>query len=153
MLDVKFVREHQEEVERALKNRGQEISLEEFRRREAERRQFLTRLEELRYERNTLSKEVGALMQAGKRDEAKPLRDRVTAINEESKDLETETESQDAWVREFLLNLPNLPHESVPLGAVQRRQPGGAHLGGGPPVRLFPSGPLGYRGEPGHPGF
>ncbi|MDO9532563.1 MAG: serine--tRNA ligase [Deltaproteobacteria bacterium] len=117
MLDVKFVREHQEEVERALKNRGQEISLEEFRRREAERRQFLTRLEELRCERNTLSKEVGALMQAGKRDEAKPLRDRVTSINAESKDLEAQSEAQDAWVREFLLNLPNLPHESVPLGA------------------------------------
>ena len=81
MLDVKFVREHQEKVEQALKNRGQAISLEEFRRREAERRQFLTRLEELRHERNTLSKEVGALMQAGKRDKAKPLRDRVTAIN------------------------------------------------------------------------
>ncbi|MBU4354266.1 MAG: serine--tRNA ligase [Proteobacteria bacterium] len=117
MLDVKFVREHQEEVEQALKNRGQEISLDEFRRREAERRQFLTRLEELRHERNTLSKEVGALMQAGKRDEAKPLRDRVTAINEESKNLEAQTEAQDAWVRDFLLNLPNLPHESVPLGA------------------------------------
>jgi seryl-tRNA synthetase len=117
MLDVKFVREHQEEVEQALRNRGQAISLEEFRRREAERRQFLTRLEELRFERNTLSKEVGALMQAGNRDEAKPLRDRVTYINEESKNLEAQTEAQDAWVREFLLNLPNLPHESVPLGA------------------------------------
>jgi seryl-tRNA synthetase len=117
MLDVKFVREHQEEVERALKNRGQEISLEEFRRREAERRRFLTRLEELRYERNSLSKEVGALMQAGKRDEAKPLRDRVTSINEESKNLEAQAEAQDTWVREFLLNLPNIPHESVPLGA------------------------------------
>jgi seryl-tRNA synthetase len=117
MLDVKFVREHQEEVERALRNRGQKITLEEFRRREVERRQFLTRLEELRHERNTLSKEVGALMQAGKRDEAKPLRDRSTAINEESKDLEARTEAQDAWVREFLLNLPNLPHESVPIGA------------------------------------
>src|SRR3989339_552134 len=109
MLDVKFVREHQEEVERALKNRGQEITLKEFRLREAERRQFLTRLEELRHERNTLSKEVGALMQAGKRDEAKPLRDRSTAINEESKDLEAQTEAQDSWVREFLLHLPNLP--------------------------------------------
>jgi seryl-tRNA synthetase len=117
MLDVKFVREHQEEVEQALKNRGQAIALEEFRRRDAERRQFLTRLEELRYERNTLSKEVGALMQAGKRDEAKPLRDRVTSINEESKKLETQTEAQDAWVREFLLHLPNIPHESVPIGA------------------------------------
>ena len=117
MLDVKFVREHQEKVEQALKNRGQAISLEEFRRREAERRQFLTRLEELRHERNTLSKEVGALMQAGKRDEAKPLRDRVNAVNEESKNLEAQAEAQDAWVREFLLHLPNLPHESVPLGA------------------------------------
>jgi seryl-tRNA synthetase len=116
MLDLKFVREHQEEVEQALKNRGQEISLEEFRRREAERRQLLTRLEELRHERNTLSKEVGALMQAGKRDEAQPLRDRVTAINDESKNLEARTEAQDAWVRDFLLHLPNLPHESVPLG-------------------------------------
>jgi seryl-tRNA synthetase len=117
MLDVKFVREHQEEVEQALRNRGQEISLEDFRRREAERRQFLTRLEELRHERNTLSKEVGVLMQAGKRDEAKPLRDRVTALNEESKNLEAQTEAQDTWVRWFLLHLPNLPHESVPLGA------------------------------------
>jgi seryl-tRNA synthetase len=117
MLDLKFVREHQEEVEQALKNRGQAISLEEYRRREAERRQLLTRLEELRHERNTLSKEVGALMQAGKRDEAKPLRDRVTAINDESKNLEAQAEAQDSWVREFLLNLPNIPHESVPLGA------------------------------------
>jgi seryl-tRNA synthetase len=117
MLDVKFVREHQEEVEQALRNRGQEISLEEFRRREAERRQFLTRLEELRRERNTLSKEVGALMQAGKRDEAQQLRDRVTAINEESKNSEARTEAQDAWVRDFLLQMPNLPHESVPIGA------------------------------------
>ena len=117
MLDLKFVREHPEVVEQALKNRGQEISLDEYRRREAERRRLLTRLEELRHERNTLSKEVGALMQAGKRDEAQPRRDRVTAINEESKNLEAQTEAQDSWVRDFLLNLPNLPHESVPLGA------------------------------------
>ena len=110
------MREHPEVVEQALKNRGQEISLDEYRRREAERRQVLTRLEELRHERNTLSKEVGPLMQAGKRDEAQPLRDRVTTINEESKNLEAQTEAQESWVRDFLLNLPNLPHESVPLG-------------------------------------
>ena len=61
-------------MEQALKNRGQAISLEEYREREAERRQFLTRLEELRHERNTLSKEVGALMQAGKRDEAEQVK-------------------------------------------------------------------------------
>jgi seryl-tRNA synthetase len=123
MLDIKFVREHLEEVEQALKNRGQKISLDEYRQREAERRRLLTRVEELRHERNTLSSEVGALMKAGKRDAAQPFRDRVTAINEESKNLEAQAEAQDSWVREFLLNLPNIPHESVPLGASAEDNP------------------------------
>jgi seryl-tRNA synthetase len=117
MLDIKFVRDHLERVEQALKNRGQEISLEEYRRRETERRQLLTRLEELRHERNTLSKEVGALMKAGKRDAAQSLKDRASAVNDDIKRLEGQAEAQDSWVREFLLNLPNMPHESVPLGA------------------------------------
>jgi seryl-tRNA synthetase len=117
MLDLKFVREHQEEVEQALKNRGQAISLDEYRGREAERRQLLTRLEELRHERNTLSKEVGALMQAGKRDEAQASRARATQVNTGIKNLEAQAEAQDNWVRDFLLNLPNIPHESVPVGA------------------------------------
>ncbi|MEJ2672516.1 MAG: serine--tRNA ligase [Deltaproteobacteria bacterium] len=123
MLDIKFVREHLEEVETALKNRGQEISLEDYRGREAERRRLLTRLDELRHERNNLSKEVGGLMKAGRRQEVQPLRDRVTAINEESKDLEAQAEAQDFWVREFLLNLPNIPHESVPVGASAEDNP------------------------------
>ncbi len=123
MLDIKFVREHLEEVQQALKNRGQEISLDEYQEREAARRQLLTRVEELRHERNTLSNEVGGLMKAGKRDEAQPLRDRVTVINEESKDLEAQAEAQDAWVREFLLNLPNIPHKSVPIGASAEDNP------------------------------
>ena len=117
MLDPKFVREHLEDVERALKNRGQEISLDEFRRREAERRQLLTRLEELRHERNTLSQEVGGLMKAGKQAEAQPLRDRVSALNEERENLEGQAVAQDLWVQDFLLNLPNIPHASVPIGA------------------------------------
>ena len=117
MLDLKFVREHQEEVEQALKNRGQGLSLDEYRGREAERRLLLTRLEELRHERNTRSKEVGALMKAGKQDEAERAKAQATSINTRIKDLEAQTEAQDSWVRDFLLNLPNLPHESVPVGA------------------------------------
>ncbi len=117
MLDPKFVREHLEDVERALKNRGQEISLDEFRRREAERRQLLTRLEEWRHTRNTLSKEVGVLIKAGKRDAAQSLKDQVAAVNYDIKCLEDQAEAQDSWVQDFLLNLPNMPHVSVPIGA------------------------------------
>jgi seryl-tRNA synthetase len=117
MLDLKFVREHLEQVQQALKNRGQEISLEEFLQREGERRRLLTRLEELRHERNTLSQQVGALMKSGKKAEAEPLKQRVSGINTESKTLEAGVEEQETWVRSFLLNLPNLPHSSVPIGA------------------------------------
>jgi seryl-tRNA synthetase len=117
MLDPKFVRGHLEDVEWALKNRGQEVSLDEFRRREAERRQLLTRLESLRHERNTLSHEIGVLMKMGERTEAQPLRDRVSAINKEREILEAQAEAKDSWVQDFLLNLPNIPHASVPIGA------------------------------------
>ena len=117
MLDIKFVRDHLETVAQALENRGQAISLEEFRRREAQRRQLLTRLEDLRHERNTLSKEVGALMKAGKQAEGQELKERAAQVNAGIKGLEGEAEAQDDWVREFLLTLPNIPHPSVPVGA------------------------------------
>jgi seryl-tRNA synthetase len=132
MLDLKFVREHLEEVEQALKNRGQEISLEEYRQREAERRRLLTRLEELRHERNLLSKEVGTLMKAGRRDEAEQVKARATSINVSIKDLEAQAEAQDSWVQDFLLNLPNMPHASVPLGASADDNPV-VHTWGEPP--------------------
>ncbi|MDD2902836.1 MAG: hypothetical protein PHU44_10430, partial [Syntrophales bacterium] len=95
MLDLKFVRDHLAEVEQALKNRGMEVSLEEFLHREGERRRLLTRVEELRHERNTLSHQVGALMKAGNKAEAEPLKQRVAAINTETKTLEAGAEEQD----------------------------------------------------------
>ena len=117
MLDLKFVRDHLAAVEQALKNRGMEVSLEEFLHRDGERRRLLTRVEELRHERNTLSQQVGTLMKAGNKTEAEPLKQRVAAINSETKTLEAGVEEQDTWVKDFLLNIPNLPHSSVPLGA------------------------------------
>jgi seryl-tRNA synthetase len=123
MLDLKFVREHLDLVKQALKNRGLEVSLEEFSRREGERRRVLAEVEALRAERNTLSQQVGALMKAGKKEEAQPLKDRVSIINVETKSLEAGVEEEDSWVKDFLLNLPNLPHSSVPLGASAQDNP------------------------------
>jgi seryl-tRNA synthetase len=126
MLDLKFVREHLDLVKLALKNRGAEISLGElssFEQSEKWRRQFLAQLEELRHERNTLSQQVGALMKAGKKEEAEPLKQRVSAINSETKTLETQVADEETKVRDFLLNLPNLPHASVPIGASAEDNP------------------------------
>jgi seryl-tRNA synthetase len=137
MLDLKFVRDHLERVEQALKNRGlSQVSLEEFRGRDAERRRLLTQVESLRHERNTLSQEVGQLMKAGKKAAAEPLKLRVAVINEDIKALEVRAAEHDAWVRDFLLTLPNLPHETVPLGAGSDDNPV-AHTWGEPPSFAF----------------
>jgi seryl-tRNA synthetase len=123
MLDLKFVREHLSEVKQALRNRGLEISLDEFAQKDGGRRAALAALEELRHERNVLSQEVGLKMKAGQRQEAEPLRKRVTAINEKIKALEEQAAEYDSWVRDFLLNLPNLPHVSVPVGTSSEDNP------------------------------
>ncbi|MCX5888893.1 MAG: serine--tRNA ligase [Deltaproteobacteria bacterium] len=117
MLDLKFVRDHLPEVEQAMKNRGLAISLDDFHLHEGERRRLLTQVEDLRHQRNTLSQEIGKLMKAGNTEEAQSLRTRVAVINEDTKDLENRAEQHDAWVRDFLLTLPNLPHATVPIGA------------------------------------
>jgi len=94
-----------------------DISLEKFHLHDGERRRMLTKVEELRHQRNKLSQETGQLMKEGKQEEAHTLRTRVAIINEDIKHLEDRAAKHDAWVRHFLLTMPNLPHSSVPIGA------------------------------------
>ncbi|MFP3868727.1 MAG: serine--tRNA ligase [Desulfobacteraceae bacterium] len=115
MLEVRYVREHLAEVQAALKNRGQEQSLEDFVALDAARRQLLAEVEALRHERNTASEEVGRLKKAGQ--DANFLIDRVRQVNQRIKAIEGELAEKEAEVRTVLLDLPNLPHHSVPVGA------------------------------------
>ncbi|MCL4500269.1 MAG: serine--tRNA ligase [Deltaproteobacteria bacterium] len=117
MLDLKFVRDHLPEVEQAMKHRGAEISLADFRLHDGERRRLVARVEDLRHQRNALSQEIGGLIKGGKPEEAQAIRTRVTVINEDIKALEVRAEEHEIWMQEFLLNMPNLPHTSVPIGA------------------------------------
>jgi seryl-tRNA synthetase len=117
MLDLKFVRENLHEVAQALKNRGLEISLDEFMTKDQERRATLAKLDDLRHQRNTLSEEVGKKKKAGLHTEAQPFMDKVKEINQEIADLDSHAKAYDTWHKDFLLNLPNLPDATVPPGA------------------------------------
>jgi len=117
MLDLKFVRDNIGKVEMALRNRGLNISLNEFFDKDIDRRRALIEIDELRHKRNTLSDEVGKKKKAGLHAEAQPLMDQVKEINQKIKEWETEADKHDPWVKDFLLTLPNLPDASVPLGA------------------------------------
>jgi len=123
MLDLRFVREHVDEVQEALKKRGLDISLDEFLAKDRERRAALTRLDELRHQRNALSDEVGRMKRAGLQVEAQPLIAQVKDINQQIKALEDQVDELDLWVMDFLLNLPNLPDPSVPFGLTSDDNP------------------------------
>jgi seryl-tRNA synthetase len=123
MLDLRLVRERLKDVEQAMRNRGLEVSLKEFRDRDEERRRELTHLESHRSHRNAWSQEIGQLLKAGQREEAENLKTKVKEANEAIGLHEGKVKEAEAWIADFLLNLPNLPHASVPVGATSDDNP------------------------------
>ena len=127
MLSIQFVREHPEEVRRALARRNTEAPLDEVLALDAERRRVLTEAESLRAERNTISKEIAKLSREAKTAETKEakhaehrrsdlvarssfLGERVTVLEDELRELEGK-------LRSLLLEIPNIPADDVPDGA------------------------------------
>ncbi len=116
MLDIRFVRENLALVKEKLARRGVTVALDDVERLDAERRQKIARADALRAERNRTSEEIGRLVRSGQREQADALRLRMRDVGEEIKHLEAEIAQLDAELQARLLALPNLPHDSVPIG-------------------------------------
>ena len=114
MLDLKFVRANPQLVIDALAKRGGKISLDGFLSLEEERRSILSKVEEMKARRNSASKEVGKKKQAG--EDATAIMAEMRALGEEIEQLDARLKEVEAGLNEIMLNLPNLPHESVPVG-------------------------------------
>jgi seryl-tRNA synthetase len=118
MLDINFVRENLATVRDALANRNFPAdTLDKFAELDAERRRVITEADALNQARNAASKEIGALMQAGKRDEAEARKSEVAGLKETQAELEKARDAADAEMRELLAGLPNIPADDVPVGA------------------------------------
>src|SRR5882762_1103628 len=118
MLDLNYVRENLESVRAALAKRGMPATgLDDFAQADAERRRVIAESDQLNAERNTASREIGALMKDGKREEADGRRKAVNELKERIAELDRNREEVEARMRELLSTLPNIPHESVPVGA------------------------------------
>ncbi|MFH0971844.1 MAG: serine--tRNA ligase [Candidatus Micrarchaeota archaeon] len=114
MLDIKIIRESPDAVKTALKNRRVEAPLEELIQKDLEWRGNLQKTEELRKQRNSISKEINGLLKAKKdathkMQEAKEIPDKIKQIDERLRVIEGER-------RLYELLMPNIPHSSVPLG-------------------------------------
>lgn len=80
------------------------------------RRVAQTELDSILAEQNSIAREVGMLMKSGKKEEAEAAKAKVAALKEESKSLESKMNDSANEMNDLLVQLPNLPHTSVPLG-------------------------------------
>src|SRR5713101_338982 len=116
MLDLNYVRENLESVRAALEKRSLPASiLDDFVQADSIRRRAIAESDQLNADRNTASREIGALMKEGKREEADARRKAVNELKDRIAELDQKREQADARIHELLSTLPNIPHESVPV--------------------------------------
>ncbi|MFC4519390.1 serine--tRNA ligase [Cupriavidus pinatubonensis] len=114
MLDIQLFRKDIDAVAQRLATRGFQLDVAAFQALEGERKQLQTQTEELQSRRNSLSKQIGMLK--GKGEDASAVMAEVGGIGDTLKASAARLEEIQAQVSELMLSIPNLPHESVPVG-------------------------------------
>lgn len=123
MLDIRFVRENQEAVATAMKNRNASWDSARFSELDEARRSAITEEEALQAERNAASKAIGQMMAAGKKDEAEAAKERVRAINEKIAAAGERRDEAEGALSALLLATPNMPADSTPIGVDENDNP------------------------------
>lgn len=117
MLDLNFVRDNLDVVRSGLGNRNfPSDALDTFVELDAERRSVIGESDQINALRNSASKEIGTLMQSGKREEADAKKAEVAGLKDKQTGLELRRDDAEASMRELLAGLPNIPASDVPVG-------------------------------------
>lgn len=117
MLDLNFVRENLDSVRQAFADRNFPADgLDRFVELDAERRRVIGEADRINQLRNAASKEIGGLMQSGKRDEAEAKKAEVAGLKDQQAELEKARDASEAEMHELLAGLPNIPAADVPVG-------------------------------------
>lgn len=119
MLDIKFLRSNPEAVKENIRKKFQDEKLplvDEVLTMDQEFRAAKVRCDDLRAQRNTLSKQIGGLMAKGQKDEAEQVKKQVTDMANELAELEKREETLTAEIRRRMLVIPNIIDPSVPIG-------------------------------------
>ena len=114
MLDIRLIRENPDAVRERLARKGELTGVDEIARLDERRRKLIEEADALKARRNALSRDIAQRAKSGEdvgslRDESRQVGDRITALDNDLRDIETE-------LRDLLLRLPNLPHDSTPVG-------------------------------------
>ena len=114
MLDLRFVRENIDLLKEKLALRGEDLDLNPFIQMDQERRDLIQKADALRNQRNQVSDEISKIKQEG--GAAEDLVAQMRQVGQKIKELETVLREREEKLQDFLLTIPNIPHESVPVG-------------------------------------
>lgn len=138
MLEIKFVRQNFPIVEAALKARGAAVDLAAFARADAQRVSILSDIEQLRHQRNVVSEQIAGIKRQG--GDAETLMAEMRSVGERIKGLEKDLAEQEQTLGGLLLEMPNLPHDSVPPGRSEEDNPVLKTVGQPPAFDFTPKG-------------
>jgi len=119
MIDIKLIRENPELVKENMKKKFQDHKLglvDEVLELDKKNRELKLHGDELRSSRKTLSNQIGLLMREGKKDEANEIKEKVNSINEELVSNEKLEEEYAEKIKNTMMKIPNIIHDSVPIG-------------------------------------
>ena len=119
MIDIKLIRENPELVKENIRKKFQNHKLElvdKVIELDKESREVSQKGDTLRMNRNKLSEQIGLLMREGKKEEAEKIKKEVVSINEELSNNEKLEEKLKEEIKEIMMKIPNIMHESVPIG-------------------------------------
>lgn len=114
MLDPKFIRENPDLVKEAMANRGEDVDIDAFLDLDEKRRNYIAEAERLKNKRNTVSQEIARL----KRDkqDASKLIEEMKEVSKTIKEYDEKLQQIEEELQSILMNIPNIPHSSVPIG-------------------------------------
>lgn len=115
MLDLKYIKNNLELVKDGMEKRKAKIDLTALLNDDDKRKAGLLEIEELRHKRNVVSDDIAKIKKAG--EDADPLIKQMRAVSETIKKLEKELSILEETIHDFLITLPNIPHEDVPIGS------------------------------------
>lgn len=121
MLDMKFVRDHLDEVQAMLERRHNPMKLDDFSELEKRRREILGEVEGLKGKRNAASKEISVMKKNGENADA--LVAEMRAVGDKIASLDGELKETESKLHDLLLRIPNMPKEDVPLGVDDNDNP------------------------------
>ena len=119
MLDLRFVRENPEVVKQNIRNKFQDAKLplvDEVIELDEENRKVKKEADDLRANRNKISKQIGALMGQGKREEAEEVKKQVTVASDHLAELEEKEKDLEERIKKIMMTIPNIIDPSVPIG-------------------------------------